>query len=276
MKKRPEPQRLDQLLVALGLFASRSRSRDAIQRGTVKIDGKVVSKPSLVFSADHDFQIDDPAQDYVSRAALKLVAALDHFGLDPAERVCLDVGASTGGFTEVLLKRGAAHVFSIDVGHDQLHPRLAADPRVTNIEGLNARYLEAEDLDDEPFDFLVSDVSFISLKLALAPALELAELGSHCLLLVKPQFEAGREAISKAGLLKEPETAPAVAAELERWLTEDMGWTSLGMIPSPIAGGDGNEEFLLAGVKPQSEDDADEDDQDEDLSGDDLDGEDEA
>jgi len=266
MKKRPEPQRLDQLLVALGLFASRSRSRDAIQRGTVKIDGKVVSKPSLVFNADHDFQIDDPAQDYVSRAALKLVAALDHFGLDPAERVCLDVGASTGGFTEVLLKRGAAHVFSIDVGHDQLHPRLAADPRVTNIEGLNARYLEAQDLDDEPFDFLVSDVSFISLKLALAPALELAEPGSHCLLLVKPQFEAGREAISKAGLLKEPETAPAVAAELERWLTEDMGWTSLGLIPSPIAGGDGNEEFLLAGIKPQSDDD--------DLSGDE--GEDEA
>ena len=274
MKKRPEPQRLDQLLVALGLFASRSRSRDAIQRGTVKIDGKVVSKPSLVFSAEHEFQIDDPAQDYVSRAALKLVAALDHFGLDPAERVCLDVGASTGGFTEVLLKRGAAHVFSIDVGHDQLHPRLAADPRVTNIEGLNARYLEAEDLDDEPFDFLVSDVSFISLKLALAPALELAEAGAHYLLLVKPQFEAGREAISKAGLLKEPETAPAVAAELERWLTEDMGWTSLGMIPSPIAGGDGNEEFLLAGIKPEAEEN--EDDQDDDLSGDDLDGEDEA
>ncbi|NML74571.1 TlyA family RNA methyltransferase [Rhizobium sp. S-51] len=253
MSQHPEPQRLDQLLVALDLFASRSRARDAIQRGTVKVDGKVVTKPSLVFSADHEFAIDDPAQDYVSRAALKLVAGLDHFGLDPAGCDCLDVGASTGGFTEVLLKRGAGHVTSIDVGHGQFHPRLAADPRVTNIEGLNARYLEPEDIDSRPIDFIVSDVSFISLKLALAPALEIAEPGCRCLLLVKPQFEAGREAISKAGLLKEPETAPAVAAELERWLTEDMGWKSLGLIPSPIAGGDGNEEFLLAGEKTEDE-----------------------
>ena len=253
MSSKPEPQRLDQLLVALDLFASRSRARDAIQRGTVKIDGKVVTKPSLVFSADHEFSIDDPAQDYVSRAALKLVAGLDHFKLDPEGRECLDVGASTGGFTEVLLKRGAGHVTSIDVGHGQFHPRLADDERVTNIEGLNARYLEPEDIDDRPIDFIVSDVSFISLKLALAPALDLAEPGSHCLLLVKPQFEAGRDAISKAGLLKEPESAPLVAAELERWLVEDMGWESLGLIPSPIAGGDGNEEFLLAGRKPEDE-----------------------
>jgi 23S rRNA (cytidine1920-2'-O)/16S rRNA (cytidine1409-2'-O)-methyltransferase len=274
MKKLPEPQRLDQLLVALGLFASRSRSRDAIQRGTVKVDGKVVTKPSLVFAATHQFEIDDPAQDYVSRAALKLVAALDHFGLSPEGRHCLDIGASTGGFTEVLLKRGAAHVTAIDVGHEQMHPRLYSDPRVTNLEGLNARYLEPEDYNEEPFDFLVSDVSFISLKLALAPALEQAEPGAHCLLLVKPQFEAGREAISKAGLLKEPETAPLVAAELERWLVEDMGWTSLGLIPSPIAGGDGNEEFLLAGFKPEDADRGDDDcnDLDEDL-GDEGDGE---
>ena len=263
MKKLPEPQRLDQLLVALNLFASRARARDAIQRGTVKVDGKVVTKPSLVFAATQAFSIDDPAQDYVSRAALKLVAGLDHFGLDPHGCDCLDVGASTGGFTEVLLKRGAGHVTSVDVGHGQFHPRLASDPRVTNIEGLNARYMEAEDIDDREIDFIVSDVSFISLKLALVPALELAVPGAHCLLLVKPQFEAGREAISKAGLLKEPETAPLVAAELERWLVEDMGWESLGLIPSPIAGGDGNEEFLLAGRKP-AEADLDGDDRDED------------
>ena len=245
-----DPQRLDQLLVALDIVASRSRARDAIQRGTVKVDGKVVTKPSLVFSADVTIEIDDPAQDYVSRAALKLVAGLDHFGLDPSGQECLDVGASTGGFTEVLLKRGAAHVTAIDVGHDQMHPRVAADPRVTNIEGLNARYLESDDIGDRPISFVVSDVSFISLKLALPPALDLAEPGSHCLLLVKPQFEAGRDAISKAGLLKDPESAPAVAAELERWLVEDIGWQSLGLIPSPIAGGDGNQEFLLAGRKP--------------------------
>ncbi|WP_159946967.1 TlyA family RNA methyltransferase [Rhizobium sp. 18065] len=264
----PEPQRLDQLLVALDLFASRSRARDAIQRGTVKVDGKVVSKPSLVFAATHEFTIDDPAQDYVSRAALKLVAGLDHFGLSPEGCDCLDVGASTGGFTEVLLKRGAAHVTSVDVGHDQFHPRLASDPRVTNIEGLNARYMEPEDIDNREIDFIVSDVSFISLKLALVPALEFAEPGAHCLLLVKPQFEAGREAISKAGLLKAPETAPLVAAELERWLTEDMGWTSLGLIASPIAGGDGNEEFLLAGVKPDEDGDDDIDEETDEDTGD--------
>ncbi len=230
-------------------FASRSRARDAIQRGTVTVDGKVVSKPGALFTEDAEIAIDDPAQDYVSRAALKLVAALDHFQLDPEGQQCLDVGASTGGFTEVLLQRGAAHVTAIDVGHGRMHPRISADPRVTNIEGLNARNLTAEDV-GKPTTFIVSDVSFISLKLALAPALVLADPGSHCALLVKPQFEAGREAIGKAGLLKDPSSAPTVAAELERWLIEDMGWRSLGLIPSPIAGGDGNQEFLLAGIKP--------------------------
>ncbi|OEC96617.1 MULTISPECIES: TlyA family RNA methyltransferase [unclassified Rhizobium] len=244
-----EPQRLDQLLVTLSLFASRSRARDAIQRGTVTVNGKIVTKPGALFSENAKISIDDPAQDYVSRAALKLVAALDHFGLDPKGQHCLDVGASTGGFTEVLLQRGATHVTAIDVGHDQMHPRIADDPRVTNIEGLNARNLTAEDI-GEPFTFVVSDVSFISLKLALAPALALAEPGARAALLVKPQFEAGRDAIGKAGLLKDPSSAPAVAAELERWFTEDMGWQSLGLIASPIAGGDGNQEFLLAGIKP--------------------------
>ncbi len=244
-----EPQRLDQLLVTLSLFASRSRARDAIQRGTVTVNGKIVTKPGALFSESVEISIDDPAQDYVSRAALKLVAALDHFGLDPRGQHCVDVGASTGGFTEVLLQRGASHVTAIDVGHDQMHPRIAADPRVTNIEGLNARNLTAEDI-GEPFSLVVSDVSFISLKLALAPALALAEPGARAALLVKPQFEAGRDAIGKAGLLKDPSSAPAVAAELERWFTEDMGWQSLGLIASPIAGGDGNQEFLLAGIKP--------------------------
>ncbi len=244
-----EPQRLDQLLVTLSLFASRSRARDAIQRGTVTVNGKIVTKPGALFSENAKISIDDPAQDYVSRAALKLVAALDHFGLDPKGQHCLDVGASTGGFTEVLLQRGATHVTAIDVGHHQMHPRIADDPRVTNIEGLNARNVTAEDI-GEPFTFVVSDVSFISLKLALAPALALAEPGARAALLVKPQFEAGRDAIGKAGLLKDPSSAPAVAAELERWFTEDMGWQSLGLIASPIAGGDGNQEFLLAGIKP--------------------------
>ncbi|WP_272783050.1 TlyA family RNA methyltransferase [Rhizobium binxianense] len=242
-------QRLDQLLVSLGLFASRSRARDAVQRGTVRIGGQVVTKAGALFGADAAIAIDDPAQDYVSRAALKLAAALGHFRLDPAGHRCLDIGASTGGFTEVLLQRGARHVTAIDVGHGQMHPRISGDARVTNKEGLNARNLVAEDIGDSA-TFIVSDVSFISLKLALAPALDIAEPGAIAVLLVKPQFEAGREAIGKGGLLKDPSSAPAVAAELQRWFTEDMGWNSLGLIPSPISGGDGNQEFLLAGLKP--------------------------
>ncbi len=242
--------RLDQLLVSLNLVASRSRARDAIARGTVTVNGKVVTKPSLTFPETVAITISDPAQDYVSRAALKLVAGLDHFGLDPSGQDCLDVGASTGGFTEVLLKRGAAHVTSVDVGHGQFHPRLANDPRVTSIEGLNARSMTREDIGDREIGFIVSDVSFISLKLALAPALDLAVPGALCVLLVKPQFEAGRDAISKAGLLKDPGTAPDVAAGLERWLAEDMGWESLGLIAAPIQGSDGNQEYLLGGRKP--------------------------
>jgi 23S rRNA (cytidine1920-2'-O)/16S rRNA (cytidine1409-2'-O)-methyltransferase len=250
MSQPVETIRLDQLLLNAGLVASRSRARDAISRGTVRVNGRVVTKPSSTFPASAVIEIDDPAQAYVSRAALKLKAALDAFGLDPAGLDCLDIGASTGGFTDILLERGAAHVIAVDVGHDQLHPRLRADERITNYEGLNARVLDEEHLEDRAIGAVVSDVSFISLKLALPPALSFAEPGAFCVLLVKPQFEAGREAISKAGLLKDPDSAPAVAAELERWLTEDMGWQSLGLIPSPITGGDGNVEYLLGGRKP--------------------------
>ena len=250
MSQPVETIRLDQLLLNAGLVASRSRARDAISRGTVRVNGRVVTKPSSTFPASAVIEIDDPAQAYVSRAALKLKAGLDAFGLNPADLDCLDIGASTGGFTDILLERGAAHVIAVDVGHDQLHPRLRADERITNYEGLNARVLDEEHLEDRTIGAVVSDVSFISLKLALPPALTFVEPGAFCVLLVKPQFEAGREAISKAGLLKDPESAPAVAAELERWLTEDMGWQSLGLIPSPITGGDGNIEFLLGGRKP--------------------------
>lgn len=242
-------ERLDQLLVSRGLFASRSRARDAVLRGTVRVNGLVVEKPAQVVAGDADLSISDPAQAYVSRAALKLTAALDHFKIDPTGHACLDIGASTGGFTQVLLERGASQVVAVDVGHGQMHETIASDPRVTNLEGLNARHMAREDIGLQPVTLIVSDVSFISLKLALPPALELAEPGALCVLLVKPQFEAGREAIGKGGLLRDPESAPQVAAELERWLVDDMGWTSLGLIPSPIAGGDGNQEYLLAGRK---------------------------
>jgi 23S rRNA (cytidine1920-2'-O)/16S rRNA (cytidine1409-2'-O)-methyltransferase len=241
--------RLDELLVARGTFGSRSRARDAILRGTVRVDGAVAAKPGQPVDENAALEVDDPASAYVSRAALKLADGLDRFGLNPAGAVALDIGASTGGFTQVLLQRGAARVVAIDVGHGQLDPVLAADPRVVSIEGLNARDLTAEDLGNERPNFVVADVSFISLKLALPAALALAAPEANGLFLVKPQFEAGREAIGKGGLLRDPDLAPRIAEELRDWLDAQPGWRTLGLHPSPIAGGEGNREFLLAGAK---------------------------
>ena len=243
-------QRLDELLVSRGDFATRSRARDAIERGTVAVDGRVAAKPGQPVAQDAAIAIDDPARRYVSRTALKLIAGLDRFGFDPAGCEALDIGASTGGFTQVLLERRAAHVTAVDVGHGQLAPELSADPRVTSLEGLNARDLGLSHLRAAP-DFLVSDVSFISLKLALPPALALAAPGAKGVFLVKPQFEAGREAIGKGGLLRDPDDAARVAEELRLWLDVVPGWRAIGLTPSPIDGGDGNREFLLAGVKDQ-------------------------
>ena len=242
-------QRLDELLVGRGLFASRSRARDAIERGTVTVNGDIARKPGQSVAPDCLVAVEDPAQAYVSRAALKLVAGLDRFGLDPSGSEALDIGASTGGFTQVLIERGAAHVTAIDVGHGQIHPDVARDPRVTVVEGLNARDLTVADLGGRLPDFLVCDVSFISLKLALPPALALAGEGARAVFLVKPQFEAGREAIGKGGLLKNPGDAERIAAGLRDWLAGMAGWRALGLYPSPIEGGDGNHEFLLAAIK---------------------------
>ncbi|ABQ60491.1 hypothetical protein H721_00460 [Brucella ovis IntaBari-2006-46-332] len=241
--------RLDQLLVERGFFATRSRARDAIQRGTVKVDGRPITKPGQMVVRDAALAVDDPASAYVSRAALKLVAALDHFDLNVKGRTALDIGASTGGFTQVLLERGAHHVIAIDVGHDQLHESLRHDPRVTSKEGVNARALELAHLDTRAVDCIVSDVSFISLRLALPPALALVEKGAICALLVKPQFEAGREAIGKGGILRDPAYGERMAQELKSWLETQSGWRALGLCPSPIEGGDGNREYLLAGKK---------------------------
>ena len=244
--------RLDQLLAERGLFASRSRARDAIARGTVTVDGAVAAKPGQMVAAEADIAIADPARAYVSRAALKLAPALEHFAIHAAGANALDVGASTGGFTQVLLERGADHVTAIDVGHGQLHPDIAADPRVTAIEGLNARDLTAAHLCHGAPDLIVCDVSFISLKLALPPALAIAGAGARCLLLVKPQFEAGRHAIGKGGLLKDPAQGPLIAQDMREWLDGQPGWRAIGIAPSAIEGSDGNREFLLAGIKDRA------------------------
>lgn len=244
-----ERVRLDALLVERGLFATRSRARDAIMRGTVSVGGSPALKPGLAVHRAAVLSVDDPARRWVSRSALKLVAGLDAFGFDPNGLVCLDLGASTGGFTQVLLARGASCVFAVDVGHGQLDRELAADPRVRSIEGLNARNIVRETLDGVAPRILVADMSFISLRLALPPALSLCAPGAFGVFLVKPQFEAGREAIGKGGILRDAETAVSVAGEVAGWLGTQPGWRSLGIAPSPIEGSDGNREFLLGAVK---------------------------
>lgn len=241
--------RLDLLLTQAGHFETRARARDAIARGAVIVNGQPCTKPGARFAADVIISINDAAQPYVSRAALKLIAGLETFDFDPRGRTVLDIGASTGGFSQVLLDREAKRVIAVDVGHGQLHPALRGDPRVSNHEGVNARSLPVDIAAGHPVEAVVSDVSFISLKLALPPALALATSGSFCVLLVKPQFEAGREAIGKGGLLKDPAMGPAIAQSLSEWLDGQPGWTSRGICPSPIDGGDGNREFLLGGRK---------------------------
>ncbi|MBL8582798.1 MAG: TlyA family RNA methyltransferase [Rhizobiaceae bacterium] len=241
--------RLDELLVERGFFASRSRARDAVVRGTVAVDGATAAKAGQAVAENAEVVVSDPARAYVSRGALKLIAALDGFDLDVKGRVALDIGASTGGFTQVLLERGATRVFAIDVGHGQLDPALAADSRVSAIEGLNARDLTVGHFEGTRPDFLVCDVSFISITLALPAALDLAAPGASGVFLVKPQFEAGREAIGKGGLLKDPADAERAARRVADWLASQRGWGVLGLESSPIEGGDGNREFLLAGRK---------------------------
>lgn len=243
-------QRLDTLMAERGLVDSRARARDAVLRGHVRVDGTLAEKPSLSVATDAAIEVSDPAQGFVARSALKLAAALDAFAIDPAGRDCLDIGLSTGGFAQLLLQRGARHVTGIDVGREQLHSSLRDEPRLTAIEGLNARDLSPEHLSERQIDLLVCDVSFISVRLALPPALDLLPAGAEGVILVKPQFEAGREAIGRGGLLRDPERAPEVADDVRGWLDAETGWRSQDLIPSPLPGGDGNREFLLWIRKP--------------------------
>lgn len=245
----PAKIRLDQYLVELGHYATRSRARDAILRGSVRVNGKLARKPAAAVSPDIEIAISDAAHSYVSRAALKLKQGLDATGYAPAGRLALDIGASTGGFTQVLLEAGAAHVCAIDAGHGQMDPKLAADSRVTSMEGINAREIDAGLFGGAQFTFLVADVSFISLKLALPPALGLAATGAVGIFLIKPQFEVGREHVGKSGLVREKATAEKSAQELAGWFDQQPGWRLTHFLPSPIKGGDGNREWLMAGKK---------------------------
>ena len=236
--------RLDDALVEAGLAPSRSRARDMVLRGTVTVDGIIADRPGRAIDADAQLAATDPAAGYVSRAALKLIAGLDTFGFDPAGLSALDLGASTGGFTQVLLQRGADHVVAVDVGHGQMAPDLAGDKRVTLLEGVNARALTRDHLAGRPVQAITCDVSFISLKLALPPALGLAEPGAWGVFLVKPQFEIGRSGIGKSGLVA-PKIGEEAATAMAAWLAQQAGWSLAGLIASPVAGGTGNREYLL-------------------------------
>lgn len=235
-------KRIDQLLVELGVVDSRAKARAAIEAGLVSVAGKVITKPSDSFEKDVEI-VAEAAHPWVGRGALKLIHALDQWPVTVVGRVALDVGASTGGFTEVLLSRGAETVFAVDVGRDQLHAKLRDDPRVVDLSGIDARALD-ETVIPTPPTLVVSDVSFIALTKALPMALGLAAQGADLIALIKPQFEAGRDFVGKGGLVKDPEIIARVEQEVSDFL-EDSGWAVKGLIESPITGGDGQVERLI-------------------------------
>ncbi|HMN70936.1 MAG TPA: TlyA family RNA methyltransferase [Rhodoblastus sp.] len=233
--------RIDIALVERGLFASRAKAREAIEAGLVSVDGRKVAKPSEPVAPDARVEATAPYE-WVSRGGVKLEAALDAFAIDPQNLACLDIGASTGGFTHVLLSRGARSVTCVDVGTGQLHEKIARDARVTRLEQTDARRLAAGDLPAPPA-LIVIDVSFISLDRILPAVLALAAPGAKLVALIKPQFEAGPAHVRK-GVVRDERIHAAVCAKIET-LVEKCGWRRIGLIASPIAGGDGNREFLI-------------------------------
>lgn len=242
-------ERLDLAMVARGLAESRSRARHLIEAGQVTIDGVTATKTAAKVSEQQEIKLDAGALQWASRAGLKLEHALNVFDIDPAGLVCLDIGASTGGFTDVLLDRGALRVHAVDVGHGQLIPRLVQDGRVHVYERLNARHLQPETI-GEPVELVVSDVSFISLKLALPQALACAVPGARLVALVKPQFEVGASRIGKGGIVRDEKTRADALRGILGWLENDAGWMLLGQAASPVFGSDGNQEYLIAARKP--------------------------
>ena len=232
--------RLDQALVAQGLVPSRQRAQAMVRAGLVRVAGEVADRPDQLVNPSVPIDLEG-VKGYVSRGGDKLAAALAAFGLDPVGRMCLDVGASTGGFTDLLLQRGAARVIALDVGYGQLAWSLRQDPRVIVLERVNIRHLDRLPV---PADLAVIDVSFISLRLVLPRVRELLSPPGDVVALVKPQFEVGKGAVGKGGVVRDPEQHRQVLSEL-RIFAEESGYTTAGEIPSPILGAKGNREFLL-------------------------------
>jgi 23S rRNA (cytidine1920-2'-O)/16S rRNA (cytidine1409-2'-O)-methyltransferase len=237
--------RADVFLVEHGYARTRAEAQEAIEAGKVFDGGRRVIKPSQRLNETSRIKY-EPAHPFVSRGALKLAAALKHFALSPHGLICLDLGASTGGFSEVLLMHDAKKIFAVDVGHGQLDPRIANDPRVISLERTNARDLKPL---GEPPQAIVADLSFIGLKLALPQSLAMAASGAWLVALVKPQFEAGRENIGKGGIVRDEAVQNAVLEDIAMWLPSNAGWSVVGTMDSPVRGGDGNREFLIAARK---------------------------
>ena len=236
--------RLDLLLLSRGLAPTREKAQAMILAGSVEVAGRRVDKPGTSIAEDAEIRILSPPHPYVSRGGVKLAAALDAFGIDPTGKVCLDVGASTGGFTDCLLQRGARRVYAVDVGRGQLDAKLRADPRVVVREGVNARRLSGEEV-PEPVGLAVLDLSFISARVVLPAVRDLLERPARVVVLVKPQFEAGRAEVPRGGVVRSEETRSRVVEEIAG-AGRSAGLTPLGSIPSPIRGAKGNQEFLLA------------------------------
>jgi 23S rRNA (cytidine1920-2'-O)/16S rRNA (cytidine1409-2'-O)-methyltransferase len=236
--------RLDRILVDRGLAVTRSRAADLIRLGAVSVAGVTALKPGTLLDPAASLTVAADASPFVSRGGLKLASALDAFHLNPKGLIALDIGASTGGFTEVLLERGAARVFAVDVGRDQLHATLREDPRVVVLEGTDARRLDAEMIGG-PVGAIVADVSFISLTKALPAALKLVAPGAWLVALVKPQFEVGRKLVGKGGIVRDAEARGRAVAEVRAFIDATPGWQVFAEMPSPIAGGSGNEEVLI-------------------------------
>jgi 23S rRNA (cytidine1920-2'-O)/16S rRNA (cytidine1409-2'-O)-methyltransferase len=239
--------RADQLLVSRGLAESRTRAQALIMAGAVFSGERKIAKAGDLLAEDAALEVRGKDHPWVSRGGIKLVHGLAHFGFDLTCAVGLDVGSSTGGFTDVLLSRGAAKVYAVDVGTNQLAWKLRQDPRVVVLEQTNARYLTAEQV-PEPVDVVVCDASFISLAKVLEAPLKLAKAGAKLVALIKPQFEAGREEVGKGGVVRDPAVHARVCGEAAKWV-ESQGWTALGITPSPITGPEGNVEFLLGAEK---------------------------
>lgn len=235
--------RLDLALEQRGLLPSRARARDAILRGTVTINGVVAHKQNQMVAHADRVALDDPAARYVSRAALKLVAGLEAGDIDATGKICLDIGASTGGFTQVLMERGAARIYAVDVGHDQLHERLRGSTRVVGLEGINAKDLSVAHIPDA-IGIIVSDVSFVSVTKILSAPLALCAPGADAIILFKPQFEVGRRNVGKGGIVTDLSAIQTALSAMIAFMAEN-GFTHRLSVPSPIAGGDGNTETVV-------------------------------